>query len=200
MGQSTSGLARCAIDEILAEHTRQGSGTAFAVLVANHCDAVYRIAVNVCASVREAEEVMRQTFLSAYRDVASRPSDRSFRIWLYGIAMEKALGQRQGASPGLSLPPEAFLPRFDADGGFELPVAEWPDLARLDPVTLTRFLREALYRMDDDVRAAFVLCDLVELPLEDAAQIVQSSPQVIRRRAHRARLMLRGFLERLWSV
>jgi len=54
--------------------------------------------------------------------------------------------------------------------------------------------------MDDDVRAAFVLCDLVELPVEDAAQIVQSSPQVVRRRAHHARRMLRGFLERLWSV
>ena len=40
----------------------------------------------------------------------------------------------------------------------------------------------------------------VELPVEDAAQIVQSSPQVVRRRMHRARLMLRGFLERLWSV
>ncbi len=40
----------------------------------------------------------------------------------------------------------------------------------------------------------------VELPVEDAAQIVQSSPQVVRRRMHRARLMLRGFLDRLWSV
>jgi len=54
--------------------------------------------------------------------------------------------------------------------------------------------------MDDDVRTAFVLCDLVELPVEDAAQIVQSPPQAVRRRTHRARLMLRGFLERLWSV
>jgi len=52
----------------------------------------------------------------------------------------------------------------------------------------------------DDVRAAFVLCDLVKLPAEDAAEIVQSSPQVVRGRAHRARLMLRGFLDRLWSA
>ncbi len=187
-------------DEMLAEHTRQGSGTAFAVLVADHCDAVYRIAEYMCASARDAEDVTRETFLSAYRDIASWPSDRSFRIWLYGIAMKEALRQRQGASRGLSVPPEAFLPHFDVDGDLELPGAEWPDLARLEPMGLARFLREALYCMDDDVRAAFVLCDLVELPVEDAAQIVQSSPQVVRTRTHRARLMLRGFLDRLWSV
>ena len=45
-----------------------------------------------------------------------------------------------------------------------------------------------------------MLCDLVALPVEDAAQIVQGSPQVVRKRTHHARLMLRGFLERLWSV
>ena len=114
--------------------------------------------------------------------------------------MEKALGQRQGASRGRALPAEAFLPRFNVDGDLEVPEAEWPDLARLEPMSIARYLREVLSRMDDDVRVAFVLCDLVELPVEDAAQIVQCSPQVVRRRAHRGLLMLRGFLERLWTM
>jgi hypothetical protein len=38
-------------DEMLAEHMRQGSGTALAVLVADHCDAVYRIAENICVDL-----------------------------------------------------------------------------------------------------------------------------------------------------
>ncbi len=143
--------------------------------------------------------VTRQTFLSAYRDAGSRPSDKSFRIWLYGIATEKALRQRQGAPLGQSVSPEAFLPDFDAHGGLEPPGGEWPELARLELMNVAGFLREALDCMDDDVRAAFVLCELIELPAEDAAEIVQTSPQVVRRRAHRARLMLRGFLDRLWS-
>ena len=75
------------------------------------------------------------------------------------------------ASRGLSVPPEAFLPRFDVDGDLQLPGAEWPDLARLDPMSLARFLRQALYCMNDDVRAAFVLCDLVELPVEDRGKL-----------------------------
>ena len=54
-------------------------GRAFATLVAKHCDAVYRIAENICASVADAEKVTRLTFISAYRDATSRPGGVSFR-------------------------------------------------------------------------------------------------------------------------
>ena len=54
--------------------------------------------------------------------------------------------------------------------------------------------------MDEGARTAFVLCDLVQLPPEEAAAIVDAPPEMVRRRVHRARLMLRGFLDRLWSV
>jgi DNA-directed RNA polymerase specialized sigma24 family protein len=59
---------------------------------------------------------------------------------------------------------------------------------------LTGLLREALDFLDDDVRAAFVLCDLVDLPAEEAAAILKTSPERVRQNAHRARLLLQGFL------
>jgi len=188
-------------EEILAERTLQGSSAAFAALVARHCNAVYRIAGNICASPGDAAEVTGQTFLSAFRDAGARPSDSSFRIWLYGIAMKKASMQRERASRSQAVWLEAFLPRFDADGGLE-PAGEWPELgsARLEQMNVAGFLREALDDMDERVRAAFVLCDLAQLPAEDAAAIVEASPEVVRARVHRARLMLRGLLDRLWSV
>jgi RNA polymerase sigma-70 factor, ECF subfamily len=189
-------------DEMLAERTRQGSGTAFAALVARHCDTVYRIAENICASAGDAEEVTRRTFLCAYRESASRPSGSSFRIWLYRIAMKKASGQRQRPSGGPAVSLEAFLPRFDAGGSLEPPGEGWPEpgSARLEQMNVAGFLRKALENMDEGVRAAFVLCDLAQLPAEEAAAIVEASPEAVRGRVHRARLMLRGFLDRLWSV
>jgi RNA polymerase sigma-70 factor (ECF subfamily) len=189
-------------DEPFAEHTRQGSSTAFAALVARHCDAVYRIALNICASAGDAEEVTRQTFLSACRDAGSRPGGLGFRTWLCGIALRKASGERQRSYRGQAVSLEAFLPRFDADGGLEPPGGEWPEpgSARLEAMNVAGFLREALQDMEEGVRAAFVLCDLAQLPAEDAAAILEATPELVRGRVHRARLMLRGFLDRLWSV
>ena len=188
-------------DEILAERTRQGSSTAFAALVARHCDTVYRIARNICASAGDAEDVTRQTFLSAYHGADFRPSGTSVRTWLCGIAM-KASRQRQRAFRGQAVSLEAFLPCFDAEGGLEPPGGDWPGLGspRLEQMNVAGFLRRALDDMDEGVRAAFVLCDLAQLPAEDAAAIVDASPEVVRGRVHRARLILRGLLDRLWSL
>ena len=145
-------------DEILAEHTRQGRSTAFAALVARHCQTVYRIGRNVCASAADAEEVTRQTFLSAYHGAHSRPSGSSVRIWLCGIAMKKASAQRQRGWRSQTVSLEAFLPRFDVEGGLEPPGAEWPELgsALAEQVNVAGFLRKALDDMDEGIRAAFV--------------------------------------------
>ena len=187
-------------DEIFAEQVPEG--TTFAALVARHCDTVYRIARNLCASAADAEEVTRQTFLSAWREAGSRPDRSDFRTRLCGIALKKAseLRQRTYRSGAVSL--EAFLPCFDADGGLEPPGGDWPEpgSARLEQINVAGFVREALADMDETVLAAFVLCDLAQLPTEEAAAIVEAPPEVVRRRVHRARLMLRGFLDRLWSV
>jgi len=116
--------------------------------------------------------------------------------------MKKASVQRQRAWRSQAVSLEAFLPRFDAEGGLEPPGGEWPELgsARAEQMNVAGFLRKALDDMDEGARAAFVLCELAELPAEDAAAIVETSPEVVRGRVHRARLMLRGLLDRLWSL
>ena len=58
-------------------------------------------------------------------------------------------------------------------------------------------LREALQCMDDQACAVFVLHDLLELTVEEAAVILETSPRAVRRDVDRSRLMLRGFLDQL---
>lgn len=111
----------------------------------------------------------------------------------------KALGRRQDTARPLTVSPEVFLPRFDANGNLEPPGKEWPEVAVLERMKLTGLLRELLSCMDDDVRGAYLLCDLVGLKAEDAAAILQTPPQAVRRNAHRARLMFRGFLDQMWK-
>jgi DNA-directed RNA polymerase specialized sigma24 family protein len=75
----------------------------------------------------------------------------------------------------------------------------WPELDGGSPsrIQITGVLREALECVDDQTRAAFVLCDLLQLPADEAAAILHTSPQAVRRDAHRLRLMLRGFIDQL---
>jgi RNA polymerase sigma-70 factor (ECF subfamily) len=181
-------------DDRLVERVRQGSATAFSALVGRYRDTVYRIARNLCATSSQAEEAIRQTFLAAYREFESLQSDESFRTWLCGLAMKAAQAERKGANALPANTLEPLLPQFDQAGRLPPPPGEWPDLER---AKVAGVLREALELIEDGVRAAFVLCDLAELSVDEAATILQVPPPVIRQRVHRARLLLRGFLQRL---
>ncbi len=153
-------------DEVLVEYARQGRCDALAILLRRHEDALYTIVHNMCGASSEAEELIYQTVISAWWESGSPGPNASFRTWIFGKAIQAALAaRRQGTAP-------AF-----------------------DRSNLAGRVREALDRLDDRVRAAFVLCDLAELPAHEAAMILQTSNQEIRRRVHRARLMLIGELD-----
>jgi DNA-directed RNA polymerase specialized sigma24 family protein len=51
--------------------------------------------------------------------------------------------------------------------------------------------------MDDQACAVFVLHDLLDLSVEEAAAILEAPPRAVRRDAYRSRLMLRGFIGQL---
>ncbi len=186
-------------DDALAGLARTGSGAAFAVLVTRHRGAVCVIARNMCATLREAEQALQQTFLSAWRDVRDFPAGTSFTTWLYRIAMSTALAQRQRERGRPSYSLEPFLPAFDRAGRLVASKGRWRDVdgTIVEEMEITGVLREALECIDDHARAAFVLRDLLELPLDEAGAILETSPGAIRRETHRVRLMLRGLIDRL---
>jgi len=70
----------------------------------------------------------------------------------------------------------------------------------LDHEMLAARVREAVERLPELYRVAFVLRDLEEVPTEDVAVIPGVEPAAVRQRVHRARLMLRGFLSDLAGV
>src|ERR1700682_6220376 len=178
-------------DDALVESARRGSGAAFAVLVARHRDAVYAIARNMSATLGDSEEVLQQAFLAAWRDLRSFPADTKFTSWLYGMAMKAALAHRQRdrRSPSGSLEP--FLPAFDRAGRLLPCKGRSPgiDGSSAGPI-VTGLLRDALACIDDQARGVFVLRDLLQLPVDEAAAILQTSPHVVHRDTHRVRLML----------
>ena len=185
-------------DETLVDLTRDGCDAAFAALVTRYSDSVYSIVRNMCATASEAAELTHQTFLSAYREIASMPVDATFSTWLFRTAVKTSLAERRRGPVTAARMPQRFITAANED---RLPMPrrqKWPDLTdpALEPGNFAVPLREALEHMDDGVRAAFVLRDLAELPPRETAAILQTSPGEIGLRVHRARLMLIGVLAR----
>jgi RNA polymerase sigma-70 factor (ECF subfamily) len=162
-------------DDALAESARLGNATAFAELTTRHRDAIYIIARNLCRTDHETEEILEKALLTAWRALASFPPGARFTTWLYRIVTRTALSH-----PGRARPAHV-------------------ECRSSQPMDVAGVLRDVLECIDDRRRAAFVLCDLLELLPEETAVILDTSPREVRRDVHDARLLLRDLVERMSS-
>jgi len=138
----------------------------------------------------DAEEIVQETFLLAYRSMASFRGESQFGTWIHRIAINQALMRRRASrrrpAESLELLPLATGATVDAEGR---------DTCELiDQRRLIQRVHDALDQLDPALRAALVLRDLEELPAEVAADILGISAAAVRKRAHRARLQLRASL------
>src|SRR6476660_3495594 len=66
---------------------RDGDSEAFRALVERHSRAVYRLAHRMTGSAADAEDVVQETFLKAYRQLSRFESRANFSTWLHRIAV-----------------------------------------------------------------------------------------------------------------
>ncbi len=70
---------------------RSGDSDAFRVLVERHSRNVFRLAFRMTGNEQDAEDVVQETFLRAYRQLAKYESRSSLTTWLFRIASNYAL-------------------------------------------------------------------------------------------------------------
>jgi RNA polymerase sigma-70 factor (ECF subfamily) len=185
-------------DETMAARAAAGDASAFGVLVSRYQQRVYRLACRL-TSETDAADILQETFLQAFRHVSSFRGDSRFGTWLYRIATNASLMHRRSRARRPTESLEPFLPRFDASGRHDATPDELRVAARaeelLDRATLASKARDGLARLPDAYRDAFVLRDLEDIPTSEVAVVLGIEPAAVRQRVHRARLMLRGFLQ-----
>jgi len=190
-------------DEALAAQAAGGDASAFEAIVERYQARVFRLACRLTSDT-EAPDVLQDTFLQAYKHLPSFRGESRFGTWLYRIATNAALMQRRASARRPSEPLDGFLPRFDEHGKHlatpeELQVAACAE-ELLDRGVLADKARDAIARLPDIYRDAFVLRDLEDMPTADVARALDIEPAAVRQRVHRARLLLRGYLSTLVKV
>lgn len=145
-------------DEAIVAQIRAGDKEAFQVLVERHSHSLFRLGFRMTGNEQDAEEVVQEAFLRAYRSLDRFESRANFSTWLYRIGVNSALDlmrTRQRHTQG----------RADVDPSAEGPhsLQSLPDERQASPeraaygVELQKKLEQALARLTPRERAAFVL-------------------------------------------
>lgn len=163
---------------------------AFEQLVAEYGDRVYGIALRITGSPSDAEDVMQDAFLQAFRAWPTFRGQAAPMTWLYRIAVNAAL-TRLRARPG----GELLVERPE-----ELDVIDWSqDVAQAAVrAEVQRRLEDGITRLPDDLRVTLVLRDVEGLSTSETASTLDISEAAVKSRLHRARVLLRQHLADLF--
>jgi RNA polymerase sigma-70 factor, ECF subfamily len=178
-------------DNAILERIRSGDNAACDDCVRQHAPAVYRFALRFMRNEADAEDVMQETFLNAFKGIDQFDGRSKLRTWLYRIAYNAAMMRYRRKQPEVVSLDQAG----DPDEGALIPnrIVEWEAVAADEMIKLELRLEmeRAVRDLPDKLRATFVLRDIEELSTDEAAEALDITPEAVKTRLHRARLWLR---------
>lgn len=172
------------IDTSVLVRIASGDASAFAQLVAEFQPIVYRWALTLADDPDEADDVVQETFLNAYRKIERYDESGSVAAWLYAIARRTA-GQRRRVIKRrrnlLSRDSAAANDVYLTDPG-----------ARVDRERALSLVRQSLSALPRKQREVFDLVDLQGLTPAEAAELTGAKSVTVRANLFKARAAIRS--------
>ena len=175
-------------DGALVIRAQGGDREAFEALVRRHADRLFAVVRRFGLSSDAAQEVTQETFLRAWRSIASFRGDARFLTWLYRIGLNEAKRRVKGEAA------RSFVRSLDADRVEPRDVREGP-YARVAHAELREALVAAVRRLPTRYRAPLILRDIEGLSTADTAAVLGLGEAALKSRLHRARAAVRRGVE-----
>lgn len=180
----------------LVERAKSGDQSAFRAIMEQNNRRLYRVARTVMKDDAEAEDVVQETYLRAFSNLATFRGESSLTTWLTRIALNEALGRKRKQRPTVTLESVEAAEEASAQ------IIQFPAMnTEPDPERtaaqheIRRLLERAMDGLPEPFRLVFVLRDVEEMSIEEAASQLGIRPETVKTRLHRARRLLRQSLD-----
>ena len=180
------------------DRARQGDSEAFRALVERHSRAVFRLAHRMTGSAQDAEDVVQETFLKAYRQLSRFESRANFSTWLHRIAVNCSIDLIRSRPHREAGHDEADLDQLGRDEGGH---AGQPSPERLMLSTEVQDrVTTAMSTLSTMERAAFALRHFEGQSIEEISQALGLKANATKHSIFRAVKKMRVALEPLVSA
>ena len=174
-------------DELIAR-LRAGDQAAYAQLVEEHAGKIYRLALRLMGNEADAEDVLQETFLSAFRSIDRFEARSSLSTWLYRIASNLAIDALRARGSR----DRTHQTHLRLVGEEEAPKA--PEL--LQEKEVESIFSQLAQILPPAQRQAFVLREVEGLSTSEVAKIMGCTETTVRNHVFSARATLRRELAR----
>ena len=181
-GLSLSGpVAGAPDDATLVIRAREGDLTAFEALLRRYQKRIYQLALRMTSNRADAEDIVQEVFVTAWRRLPEIQREAAFSGWLYTTATNRCLTLLRRRRPIAELDdtttPAANDPMED------------PEVAAQTGAQLAA-LTQALGLLTDEQRAVWLLREAHGRSYDEIAHVIDTTPDAVRGRLFRARAQL----------
>jgi RNA polymerase sigma-70 factor (ECF subfamily) len=174
-------------DQNLVQRVQRGDKVAFEMLFTKYQRRVSRLVARFVRSEAEVEDIVQESFIKAYRALASFRGDSAFYTWLYRIAVNTAKNHLVSASKRpISL--SQFEKNDDDDFQEDIFMS---DAATPESELITKQIAETVNKsmneLPADLREAIMLREIEGMSYEDIADAMGCPIGTVRSRIFRAR-------------
>jgi RNA polymerase sigma-70 factor (ECF subfamily) len=175
---------------------------AFELLMRRHNQMLYRIARSILRDDAEAEDAVQDAYLAAFRNIGGFRGGSRLSTWLARIVINESYGLlRKRKRAGVVLPFSPQSGPWDAgerdaeEGAMTEASSEQPDAAA-SRSEVRGLLERNIDALPDQFRTAFILREVEEMSVDEAAACLGVPAATVRSRTFRARALLREAMAR----
>lgn len=171
---------------------REGDKEAFGRLVRRHQKRVYAAALHILGNHSDADDATQESFVRAFRGLASFDGRADFFTWLYRITVNTALNTLRGGKRGAALAQKGGTEAAHVGGRPEALGQGTSDPAQKtqQSAEIQRVLA-AISELSPTLRVTLVLATIEELPHKQIAEVLEIPEGTVAWRVNEARRLLR---------
>lgn len=193
---AASGTPQAAVPSDLPEaelvaRAATGDGAAFEVIMRRHNQLLFRTARSIVKDDAEAEDVIQEAYLRAWRALHNFRCESRLSTWLVRITTNEALGRLRRKRAQV-IPLEAAMAHTEPD--VRALLAADPDRGPEQMAMrgqMRKLMEKRIDLLPDAFRTVFVLRAIEEMSVEEVSQVLEIPEATVRTRLFRARSLLR---------
>jgi RNA polymerase sigma-70 factor (ECF subfamily) len=182
-------------DALILAGIRSGDKSACALCIDTYGPNLYRLALSLMKNEKDAEDVVQETFLNAFKAIDSFEGRSGLGTWLYRITYNNAMMRLRKPNPD-TVSVEDKLEGMEE--GYSVPQQffDWCCLPEEDfgSEEVRQELEKAIGELSQSLSSVFILRELEGLSTRETAETLDVSEDVVKTRLRRARLQLRELL------
>lgn len=160
---------------------KAGNTDAWKMLYDQHSRRIYSLCVRMCGNRHDAEDILQESFVSAFHKIGQLKDDKVFGGWLRRIAINHCLGHLRSQIVFKPIDAEPGLPTEDAEDDFlrSIPFAA---------------IQQAITSLPTKCRVVFVLIAIEDYSHQEVAKALDITVSTSKSQYHRGKQLLKNKL------